>query len=246
MYPTVPGFGRSNALGPGPSYRGHMKVIVYEDLHSIAVAAADHIERVNLASDHLALGLAGGSTPRLVHRELAGRQIDWERVTTWITDERWLAADDDEANQQMARQTLVADSGVRFLAPDTALDSPSESAETFTATLLEAGIPHAPRSIIMLGMGPDGHTASLFPGTKALTETGERYVANRVPRMDTWRLTATFDLIATADTVLFLVAGADKAEMLREIKNGTDVPAANVHCHGEVLWMVDEAAAERL
>jgi 6-phosphogluconolactonase len=223
-----------------------MNIKVFDDMASLAVAAADHIENEISLADRLSLGLAGGSTPRLIHRELAGRQIDWESVTTWITDARWVHATHGDANQRMARETLVADTGVRFLAPDTTLDTPAESAEAFTATLLDAGVPGAPRSIIMLGMGEDGHTASLFPATRALNAKGERYAANYVPQLETWRLTATFGLIATADLVLFLVAGANKAEALRDIKNGSDHPAGRVTCHGEVLWLVDDAASQWL
>ena len=146
----------------------------------------------------------------------------------------------------MARETLVQDTGVHLLAPDKSLASPEESASDFTKVLLDAGIHKSRRSIIMLGMGPDGHTASLFPGTDALDAKGIRYVANEVPQLDTWRLTATFDLIATADLVLFLVTGSNKAETIREISVGSDHPAARVTCRGEVLWLLDEAAAAKL
>jgi 6-phosphogluconolactonase len=225
---------------------GDMNIHVYEDMDAVAVAAADHIEREISLAERLALGLAGGSTPRLVHRELAGRQIDWGSVTTWITDARWVHAAHGDANQRMVRETLVTDTGVRFLAPDTSLETPAESAKAFTTTLLDAGVMDAPRSIIMLGMGADGHTASLFPGTRALKSKGERYVANHVPHHEAWRLTATFDLIATADLVLFLVVGENKADAIRDINKGSDLPAAKVTCHGEVVWLLDSAAAERL
>jgi len=223
-----------------------MNIKVFDDMLSLAVAAADHVESVISIVDHLSLGLAGGSTPRLIHRELAGRQIDWDSVTTWITDARWVHSAHGDANQRMVRETLVADTGVTFLAPDTALDTPKASAKAYTETLRQAGVPGRSRSIIMLGIGADGHTASLFPGTKALDAKGERYVANYVPRLETWRLTATFDLIATADLVVFLAAGENKAEALRDISNGSDHPAGQVTCHGEVLWLLDEAAAQHL
>ena len=223
-----------------------LNIRVFEDMAALATAAAEHVQNEILVADDLALGLAGGSTPRLVHRALAGKQIDWHSVTTWLTDARWVHAAHGDANQRMVRETLVADTGVKFLAPDTSMDSPEETASAFTATLRDAGIPTAPRSIVMLGMGTDGHTASLFPGTKALSAKGERYVANYVPQHETWRLTATFDLIATADLVLFLVAGEGKAEAMRSISLGSDHPAADVACHGEVIWLLDSAAAQLL
>jgi 6-phosphogluconolactonase len=223
-----------------------MNVTIHEDLNAVAIAATDRIEADISAGDHLALGLAGGSTPKAVHRELAARPIEWEKVTAWMTDARWVSASHAHANQRMARETLVNDTGVRLLAPDKSLSSPEDSAAGFTDVLIEAGIPTAPRSIIMLGMGPDGHTASLFPDTGALDATGIRYVANEVPQLDTWRLTATFELLATADLVLFLVTGANKADVIREISGGSDHPAARVTCRGEVLWLLDEAAAAKL
>ena len=223
-----------------------MNVAVYENIDAVAIAATDRIEAEISAADSLALGLAGGSTPKLVHRELASRQIDWTNTTAWMTDARWVSATHEHANQRMARETLVEATGVRLLAPDKSLASPEESAEDFTDVLVGAGIHRAQRSIIMLGMGPDGHTASLFPGTDALDAKGIRYVANEVPQLETWRLTATFDLIATADLVLFLVTGANKAETIREISTGSDHPAARVTCRGEVLWLLDEAAAAKL
>jgi 6-phosphogluconolactonase len=163
-----------------------------------------------------------------------------------MTDARWVSASHEHANQRMARETLVDDTGVGLLAPDKSLATPEESATNFTRVLIDAGIHTAQQSVIMLGMGDDGHTASLFPGTEALDATGIRYVANEVPQLDTWRLTATFDLIATADLVLFLVTGENKAETIREISGGSDHPAARVTCRGDVVWLLDEAAAARI
>jgi 6-phosphogluconolactonase len=223
-----------------------MNISIYKDMDAVATSATDRIEAEIRGADKVALGLAGGSTPRRVHRELAARPIDWSGVTTWMTDARWVPATHEDANQRMARETLVDATGVHLLAPDKSLDSPADSAEAFTRILVEAGVPSAPRSIIMLGMGHDGHTASLFPGTDALTANGERYVANHVPQLDTWRLTATFGLIATADEVIFLVTGANKADAIRQISLGSDLPAGRVTCSGNVVWLLDEEASQGL
>ncbi len=102
------------------------------------------------------------------------------------------------------------------------------------------------RSIVFLGLGADGHTASLFPGTTALAAKGPSYVATFVPHMDTWRLTATYDLIALADLVVFLVVGASKADIIREISDGRAHPAAAVSAREQVMWLLDEAAASKL
>jgi len=98
----------------------------------------------------------------------------------------------------------------------------------------------------MLGMGDDGHTASLFPGTEALRITNREYVANWVPQHDTWRLTATFRLIAAADLVLFVVTGSRKAPMIAAVAAGADVPSAQVTARTQVRWILDQDAAAGL
>jgi len=223
-----------------------MNITVYRDIEGVAEAAAALVaDAINTAPD-LSLGLAGGSTPRLVHQLLAERDLAWGGVTAWMTDERWVPADHDDSNQRMARETLVHATGVSFLAPDTSGEDPHASALAFEHTLSMVSIGEGRHAVVMLGMGPDGHTASLFPGTEALTVTGRRYVANWVEVHDTWRLTATYDLLNQTDTVLFLVTGGSKAEMVRRIFDGEPAPASGVKPRGVVRWLLDEAAASRL
>jgi 6-phosphogluconolactonase len=219
---------------------------IHRDLDAVAVAAADRVESEIQRYRTLSVGLAGGSTPRIVHRILAGRAIDWAGVTAWMTDERWVDPADGESNQRMVRETLVTEVGLTFLAPDTTLEEPEAAAEAFEATLIEHHIHTSGRSLVMLGMGADGHTASLFPETNALTVSGRSYVPNWVGAHEAWRLTATYDLLSASDTILFLVAGKNKAEVMADIANGGNFPAATVSRMSNTIWLLDEAAASKL
>jgi 6-phosphogluconolactonase len=172
--------------------------------------------------------------------------IDWNGVTTWMTDERWVLPDDPDSNQAMVRESLDTIGRIRFLAPNTRLEYPSASARRMTRSMGCLMNRQPRRSVTMLGMGDDGHTASLFPGSAALSVTGSSYVANWVSHLDTWRLTASFGLLSTSDVVLFLVSGQSKAEVVARIAAGDDYPAGGVTAREHVIWMLDEDAASRL
>jgi 6-phosphogluconolactonase len=222
-----------------------MEYLVLPNPSAVANHAADIVQAEIDSYGGILLGLAGGSTPRSTYEALTDRSIDWSYTTAWMTDERWVAPDSDESNQKMARESLIEPTGVAFIAPDTTLASIDEAAEKFTG-LVVPETERANRSIVLLGIGTDGHTASLFPGSSALEDSGARYIANHVPSLDTWRLTSTYGLLATADTVLFLVTGESKAEVIAAIEAGADVPSAHVTARGQVLWLLDDAAASGL
>jgi 6-phosphogluconolactonase len=222
-----------------------MEYNVLPDAVAVANHAADIVQSEIDSYGGILLGLAGGSTPRSTYEALARRSIDWSYTTAWMTDERWVAPDSDESNQKMARESFIAPTGVSFLAPDTTGGSIEQSAGEFSDAIVPA-TERANRSIVLLGIGTDGHTASLFPGSAALDDPTTDYVANHVPSLDTWRLTATFGLLATADIVIFLVTGESKAAMIASIANGADVPSARVTARESVLWLLDDAAATGL
>jgi len=142
-------------------------------------------------------------------------------------------------------RSLVEPTGVAFLAPDTTGQSVSQAADEFSGTIVPLA-QTARHSITLLGIGTDGHTASLFPGSDALGSVGARYVDNYVESFGVWRLTATFGLLATADIVVFLVTGESKAEMIASIAHGADVPSARVTARERTLWLLDKAAASGL
>lgn len=198
------------------------------------------------SGDEIVFGLAGGSTPKLMYEILADMSLDWSSVTTWMTDERWVTPDHPDSNQAMVRGSLATEGRIAFLAPDTQLDSPEEAAARMTKSMSWLTGRQQSRSVTLLGMGDDGHTVSLFPGTEALSADGERIVANWVPHLDAWRLTATFELLAASDVVMFLVAGESKADVVAQIASGADYPAGRVTAKERVLWMLDEAAASKL
>ena len=223
-----------------------MERIVVPDPGSLATTAADLIEELVGEQSELMLGLAGGSTPRATHEVLAARPIDWSRVTAWIADERWVSPDDADANQAMVRESLTDPCRIAFVAPDTTMPTPAQAATAYADVLVPRITDRATTTVLMLGIGADGHTASLFPGTRALDVEARSFVPNFVPQIDSWRITATFPLLAAADIVVFLVAGGSKADAVAAIASGVDLPAARVTARDRVVWILDEAAASGL
>jgi 6-phosphogluconolactonase len=226
-------------------YAAGMEYIVLPDQAGVAGLAADMVQAEIEANGGILLGLAGGSTPRATYEELASRTINWSETTAWMTDERWVSPDDDDSNQKMVMKSLVDPTGVALLAPDTTGQSATQAAEDFSARIVPLA-QTARRSITLLGIGTDGHTASLFPGSDALGSIGAMYVDNYVETLGVWRLTATFNLLATADIVVFLGTGESKARMIASIAHGDDVPSARVTAREQVLWLLDKDAASRL
>ncbi len=198
-------------------------LVVAADLDALARLAADRVRA--LAGDALAargrfrIALAGGSTPRALYAHLAAaRDLDWLRTDVFFGDERSVGPDDPQSNFRMARETLLVPAGVppenvrRLRGEDPDLDA---AARDYEAALGGAAAP--PLDLVLLGMGGDGHTASLFPGTAALDESARLCVAVDVPQLATRRLTLTYPVLSGARDVLFLVAGADKADTLRDV-----------------------------
>lgn len=217
------------------------------DPDTVARATATLIA-FEISEEARTIGLAGGTTPRTAYRMLPGYDLDWSRVTLWVGDERWRAADDPKRNSHMARETFVDRTGAELLEPDHELGDPAVAADAYTEALVGAFGKKGAPGLVLLGLGGDGHTASLFPDTEGLDAAGARYVANWVPRLDTWRLTATFELLWSARRLVFVVTGAAKAPILAEIMSGESTyPAARVAAGArEVVWMVDEDAAAEL
>ena len=206
------------------------------------------------------VALSGGSTPRAVHDRLTRaphrRGIDWGRVHFFFGDERCVPPDSDRSNYRMARETLFEPLRIR---PDRIFrmkgEAPPKEAAAEYARLLEAelrrerGWPSF--DFVFLGLGTDGHTASLFPGTRALEEKTAPATANWVPKLREWRLTATYPLLNAARRVVFLVAGDEKraaaSTILKRRPGWRELPAARVRPRrGTVLWLLDEEAGGNL
>ena len=204
------------------------------------------------------VALAGGSTPLGMYELLAGEpyrsQVEWERVLFFWGDERCVPPDDPESNCGAAVAALVSELGL----PEANVHrmrgevDPHEAANAYEHEIRQVIGGQPPRfDLILLGMGDDGHTASLFPGTDALGETGRMVVANHVPKLDAWRLTFTSTLINAAHQVLFLVTGDGKAEALREVLEGEPDPDTYPSqlvrpTDGRLLFHLDEPAAALL
>ncbi|MFN2633541.1 MAG: 6-phosphogluconolactonase, partial [Thermoanaerobaculia bacterium] len=202
------------------------------------------------------VALSGGSTPRLLHERLTRRPfrrgIEWGRIRFFFGDERCVPPDSDRSNYLMAARTLL---GPLKIPADRVFrihgEFPPKRAAAEYAGALEtefAGERGRPRlDLVLLGLGPDGHTASLFPGTRALEERDTPVAANWVPKLREWRITMTYPVLDAARRVVFLVAGQEKAApaaaIIRRTKAGKDLPAARVRPRrGSLLWLLDESA----
>ena len=198
------------------------------------------------------LALSGGHTPRPVYRELAARAQDlsWERTFITFGDERCVPPDDEKSNFRMARESLFTPAAVpeRSIARLRGEIEPQVAAQEYEDQLdvlaVQKGEMVYRHDLILLGMGDDGHTASLFPGTAAAEEKLRKVVANFVPKLATWRLTFTFPLIQQARRVLFLVDGTKHAQLIDAVLAGDhQYPAARVAGGpAEVTWIIGQPA----
>ncbi len=230
------------------------------DAASVQQMAAEWIvalarERI-AATNHFGMVLAGGSTPQGLYRRLAAApfvdQIAWEQVHILWGDERYVSADDPQSNYRMACDTLLTHVSIpseQIYPVPTSFADPVRAASVYEVqvqSLLEQG--RGQLDLVLLGMGPDGHTASLFPHHPALNSPENRLVVaiDQAPKPPPRRISLTFAAINQAAHVLFLVTGADKREALRAVLSGAadpqQWPAQTVRPHnGSVTWMVDSA-----
>jgi 6-phosphogluconolactonase len=184
------------------------------------------------------LALSGGSTARAGYELLAVADVEWSEVDVFFGDERWVPVDDPESNEGMARHAFVDQVHPRAVySMRRAGDTIGEAADAYDRLLREYG----PLDLVHLGLGPDGHTASLFPGSPALDESERLVVATGDDLHPHPRLTLTFPAIAQSRLAVFTVAGEGKRDALDRVKAGDAVPAARVSA-GRVIWLVDEAA----
>jgi 6-phosphogluconolactonase len=181
--------------------------------------------------------LAGGETPRPTYQRLAREEHDWDQVEVFFSDERCVPPDHPDSNYRMANETLL------FFVPARVHRMPGEGcdAESYERELRRMFADSLPRfDLAFMGLGPDGHTASLFPGDPALDEK-ERWVV-RVSRPDHERMTLTLPLLSAVRLVVFLVAGEEKHDALRRMMAGEDIPANRVAAE-RVVVLADAAAA---
>jgi 6-phosphogluconolactonase len=236
-----------------------LRIHVYCSSEELSAAAArEFAARAEEAIEELgrfAVVLAGGSTPETMYGILARNYIgrmDWSRVYVFFGDERSVPPDHEDSNLKMASEVLLDHVLVGNVHRMRGELPPDEAAEAYEEELREFfQTEDVPRfDLILLGIGADGHTASLFPETPALEVHDRWVVANPVPKLDTTRITLTIPVINAARTVIFLVAGENKAEALRKILEGDAdpraYPAKLIQRSGGPEWMLDRSAASLL
>jgi 6-phosphogluconolactonase len=246
---------------------GDPEIKVLPDPAAVAAEAAERIVRAAdeaiALSGRFRIGLSGGSTPKLLFQLLASDayrdRIDWSNVEVFFADERCVPPDHDESNYRMARETLLTKvkiPGDNVYRMRGELEPPNEAVKEYGRMLKEKfGGPSIEEGggldLVLLGMGEDGHTASLFPATAAVNETKHRCVANYAEKSTTgksWRLTLTAPFINRSREVLILVTGASKAKTLSEVLEGPRdpqrLPIQLIQpADGKLSWLIDAAAA---
>ena len=209
-----------------------------------AVWIAAAVQEAIAARGLCRLALAGGETPRAVHEALASRKVDWARVQITFGDERCVPPDDADSNFRMAKESLFdrvsipAGNVFRIRGEIAPEDAAREYEEKLAAVAARFGETRYVHDLILLGMGPDGHTASLFPGSPALDETVRNVLPATGPKPPTQRLTMTFPLLDAARKVCFLVKSAEKLPLVERIVAGDkSFPAGRVQAES-VTWLV--------
>lgn len=245
----------------------HIKYYVEPDPAALARRAAQYFLEMTTevvdARGQARIAISGGSTPKAAFQLLADSHQHWRAAMPWDqldlywVDERTVPPDHSDSNYRMTREALLNHVPLHYqhvhriegeLEPEAAA-ARYESELRNSFRLEGAEVPRF--DLISLGMGPDGHTASLFPYTSAIHEMGRLVVANHVPQLNTWRITLTWPVINHASSVFFLIAGADKAERVREVFLGPRDPE---RLPSQLIWpssgiltlFLDKAAAALL
>jgi len=226
-------------------------------------AAAEEFTRVGntaiAARGRFTVALSGGSTPKSLYSLLAANYPDfkWNQTFLFFGDERHVPPDGADSNFRMVNETLLKKISippenvfrVKAENPDAAAVAADYNAQIAKFFALKRNqFPHF--DLIFLGMGPDGHTASLFPGSAGLKERSKPVIANWVEKFKTYRISFTFPVLNHAAEVIFLASGPDKADMVKQVLEGDNhppLPAQQVRLeNGELIWMLDQAAASKL
>jgi 6-phosphogluconolactonase len=211
----------------------------------------EHARAALAERDQFRIALSGGNTPRPIYTEFAriGRALPWDRVHFTFGDERCVPPDHPESNYRMAREALfvLANVPAKSIArmrgeidPQIAAQEYQDGLDVLAAQRGETVYRH---DLILLGVGDDGHTASLFPETAALEEKARRVVANFVPKLDAWRLTFTYPLIDQARHICFLANANKNTALLEKVLEGDqEFPAARVApANGDLTWILGES-----
>jgi 6-phosphogluconolactonase len=240
---------------------------VFSTPKDVSMAAArlfaSHVEQAVATRGVARVAISGGSTPKGMFQILAdpakpfAETVPWNKLQLFWVDERCVPPDNPESNYHMTEENLLSKVGIpaaNVFRMEGELD-PEEAASRYesvirnTLKLEGAEAPHF--DLVLLGMGDDGHTASLFPHTDGLNEIGRLVIANHVAQKDTWRISLTWPVINTSAEVAFVIAGADKAPVLAQVLTGPRdperLPSQLIRpSNGKLLFLLDEAAAAKL
>ena len=226
-------------------------VEIFDSSAELAQAAAEYF----VAQCPETVALSGGSTPKLMFQVLADQfrdEVAWSRIHFFWSDERHVAPDDPESNYRMANEALlshvpVTTGNVHRIRSEN--PNAAAVASEYEQTLRDVTQQALPRlDLIFLGLGTDGHTASIFPGSEVLNEKERLVAAPYVEKFKTHRLTMTLPLLNNGASIVFLVSGAEKAEIVKAVLQGENkYPAQAVNpTQGELIWMLDKDAASKL
>ena len=228
-----------------------MDVQIFSNPDDLAMAAAE----LFVAQNPETVALSGGSTPKLMFQILADQfrdDVSWDRTHVFWSDERHVPPDDPESNYRLAHEALlshvpvVAENVHRIRSEN---PNAAAAAAEYEQTIVEVTKQTLPRlDLIFLGLGTDGHTASIFPGSEVLHETTRLVAAPYVEKFKSYRITMTLPLLNNGASVVFLVSGAEKAEIVKSVLEGEKkYPAQEVKpTNGELIWMLDKEAAAYL
>lgn len=238
-----------------------VEVKIVPDNATLARVAAQEFQRMAEAAvqeqGRFSVALSGGNTPRAVYSLLASehKQLPWNRVHIFFGDERHVPPDNPDSNFRMASESLLSkvpipEKNIHRIHAELEAEAAAAEYEQQLSSFFQLTNQDWPRfDLIFLGIGDDGHTASLFPGSHALSETSRRVTANWVEKFKTFRITLTLPVLNHAAEVVFLVSGAGKAQILSQVlrPGARKFPAQNVQpANGRLLWLVDQDAGSPL
>jgi 6-phosphogluconolactonase len=235
----------------------HRKIITVADPAALAKAAADRVlARITANAARVAICLAGGSSPKQLYQLLATEayrsRIPWDRVHWFVGDERFVPASDPRSNIAMIRDAFLDRCAPAANIHPISTDGvdPEEAARRYERELKsfygagELDLARPLFDVVLLGVGPDGHTASLFPGYPAVDETESWVIEVPKAHVEPFvpRVTLTLPALGSCREMMFEASGAEKRAILTRVFAGEDLPANRVHSTGETIWLVDAAA----